>query len=516
VNRPSQRNFNDKIVNLEALCALIGPRPRELKVIICHGVFDIVHPGHVRHLMYASEKADILVASITCDNHIAKDNFRPFVPEELRSMNLAALEMVDYVIIDPNPTPVETLRRLQPDYYAKGYDYFSDGIQPKTQDELRILESYGGEIIFTPGDVVYSSSRLIIDEPPRIAADKLQVLMDSERITMGDLRQALQSFSEKSVHVIGDTIVDSYTYCTLIGGGSKTPTLSVKYEEQIDYVGGAAIVAKHMRATGANVVFSSVLGDDALAKFVLDDLDRTGIECKIVTDKTRPTIQKNAFVADTYRLLKVDKLDNRPVSQRVLENLKTVLGTAACDGFVFSDFRHGIFSKHSIPELISSLPPGAFKVADSQVASRWGNILEFCDFDLITPNEREARFALGDQDSVIRPLALELYRKSRCKYLILKLGERGSITYRSATTNDYRAFFTVDSFADSVVDAVGTGDALLAYATLGLMTTGSEVVASLLGSMAAGVACEREGNQPISPEDVLEKIGLVEKRMNYG
>ena len=91
---------------------------------MCHGTFDIVHPGHLRHLMYAKEKADLLIASVTADAHITKAAHRPYVPQELRAANLAALEIVDYVIIDPNATPIENIRALQPDFFAKGYEYF--------------------------------------------------------------------------------------------------------------------------------------------------------------------------------------------------------------------------------------------------------------------------------------------------------------------------------------------------------------------------------------------------------
>ena len=97
---------------------------------------------------------------------------------------------------------------------------------------------------------------------------------------------------------------------------------------------------------------------------------------------------------------------------------------------IFSDFRHGIFSKESIKKLKDSINKNVFKVGDSQVASRWGNILDFSNFDLITPNEREARFALADQDSSIRPLATKLYNKSNCKTLIFKLGSKGILTLR--------------------------------------------------------------------------------------
>jgi sugar/nucleoside kinase (ribokinase family) len=185
------------------------------------------------------------------------------------------------------------------------------------------------------------------------------------------------------------------------------------------------------------------------------------------------------------------------------------------DAVIFSDFRHGIFNKQTIPELTSAIPADVYRVADSQVATRWGNILEFEGFDLITPNEREARFALGDQDSVVRPLALELHRRSKSKTLILKLGERGTITYRSRPSGDYQAFFVIDSFVEQLVDAVGAGDAMLAYSTLAMISTGNEVIASILGCMAAGVECEQDGNWPVVPEAVKKKIHRVETHTLY-
>jgi len=507
-------DFRRKIKTREQLREAIGARPRQKMVIMCHGTFDLVHPGHIRHLIYAKSHADVLVASLTSDAHINKANFRPFVPQDLRAMNLAALECVDYVIIDENPTPIENLKYIQPDFFAKGYEYSAEGIHPKTREEMEALETFGGQILFTPGDLVQSSSAIIENTPPNLAMEKLLALLQSEGLEFGDLRVALDKMRGVKVHVIGDTIVDSYTYCSLIGGTAKTPTFSVKFERQVDFSGGAAVVAKHLRKAGADVVFSTVLGDDALKDFVLGDLQSAGIECRAIIDSTRPTTQKNAFITNGYRMLKVDKLDNRPISEKSVKTLKSQLSGQKMDAVVFSDFRHGIFNKFTIPQLAAAVPAGTMRVADSQVSNRWGNILEFQDFDLITPNEREARFALGDQDSTIRPLALDLYKKAGCKLLILKLGERGMITYRAPDPN-VRSFFTVDALADRVVDPVGAGDALLSYATLSLASTKSNVIASILGALAAAVACEHDGNNPVDPGNVLKKINALEKRSRY-
>ena len=509
--------YRRKIKTPDELSAIIEPHPREQKVVMCHGTFDVVHPGHIRHLIYARDKGNILVVSLTCDAHVSKANMRPFVPEELRAMNLAVLEIVDYVTIDPNPTPIDSLDKIQPDYFVKGYEYVEGDVNPKTEEEKKTIESYGGEFIFTPGDIVYSSSAIIEVDPPDLATEKLAILLDGEGLGFDDLYAALDKLSELRVHVVGDTIVDTLTQTTLIGANAKTPTFSCRYEGRSDYVGGAGIVAKHLRAAGAQVTFSTVLGDDDLKDFVLEDLKEAGVDTQAVIDTTRPTTNKNSFVAGGYRLLKVDTLDNRSVSDKILEELKEKISSCDGDAVVFSDFRHGIFSRETIPSLIEAIPDGAFRVGDSQVASRWGNILDFSDFDLITPNEKEARFALGDQDTVVRPLGSELYRQARCKTLILKMGERGLITFRAPVTEspDSRQFFVIDSFAGHVVDAVGSGDALLAYATLAMKATGNEIIASILGSLAAGVECEKDGNIPVSPDDVRRKLKDIEKHANY-
>ncbi len=504
--------YGHKIKSPEDIRAIVGDRPRENTVIMCHGTFDVVHPGHVRHLLFAKGKGDVLIASMTCDAHVMKGHSgpRPYVPEDLRAINLAAFEMVDYVIIDREATPIENIGLIRPDFFAKGFEYAEAGLPAKTQEELAVVESYGGEMIFTPGDIVYSSSSLLDLSAPSISGEKLAIMMQAENIGFNDLRAALDKFDGKKVHVVGDTIVDTYTHCSLIGSNAKTPTFSVRYEHSQDYVGGAGIVSRHIREAGAEVLFSTVLGDDQLGLSVVEDLTAAGVVCNPIIDKTRPTTNKNAFIADGYRMLKVDTLDNSTISERIVSQLGKSVCSTATDAVIFSDFRHGIFNKATTPSLIEAIPDGAFRVADSQVASRWGNILEFSGFDLITPNEKEARFALADQDSGVRPLALNLFEQAKARTLILKLGGRGTITYRSSRSGDFRAFFAIDSFTDVLVDAVGAGDALLAYSTLGMLATGNEVIASILGSFAAGIECERDGNIPVSREDVRKKIDAVE------
>ena len=506
--------YRHKLKTFSELLDLVGEFPRQKKAVLCHGVFDVVHPGHVRHLAYAKTIADILIVSITADRHIKKGIHRPHIPEGLRALNLAAFEMVDYVMIDDQKTPLKTLAGLKPDFFAKGFEYTSTGLHPATQEESDIVESYGGQMIFTPGDVVYSSSKFLNLAAPKVQLEKLLLLMQQNEISFEGLRDTVKNLSNYHVHVVGDTIVDTYTRTTFIGGQTKTPTFSVLYQGQDDYIGGAGIVAQHLRAAGARVTFTTILGNDFLKDFVVSGLKDSGVEILPIIDPNRPTTQKNAIISGGYRLLKLDTLDNRPISDDILEKLIEMVQQTSANAVVFSDFRHGIFNRMSVPNLSQAIPQGVFRVADSQVASRWGNITEFKGFDLITPNEREARFALGDQDSTMGRLSSLLQESAKYKNLILKLGDRG-VFCATQNENVKDSYFSIDAFASNVVDAVGAGDALLAYATLTMLTTDSLVTAGILGSMAAACECEYDGNIPIRPENLFEKIDAVEKMTGY-
>ena len=138
--------------------------------------------------------------------------------------------MVDFVIIDEEATPLENLASIQPDYFAKGFEYTSSGLPPATQAEAEVVESYGGQLIFTPGDVVYSSSKFLNLALPQVQIEKLLLLMERNKLTFDSLRKTVSKLANYHVHVIGDTIVDSYTRTTFIGGQTKTPTFSVLYQ----------------------------------------------------------------------------------------------------------------------------------------------------------------------------------------------------------------------------------------------------------------------------------------------
>ena len=132
------------------------------KIILCHGVFDLLHPGHIHHLKEASRQGTILVVTITPDRFVNKGPSRPAFTEILRAETLAALEFIDFIAISQWPSAVETIGLLKPDIYAKGIEYadHNKDLTGEISREEKAIKNTGGSIFYTQG-ITYSSSKLI-------------------------------------------------------------------------------------------------------------------------------------------------------------------------------------------------------------------------------------------------------------------------------------------------------------------------------------------------------------------
>ncbi|UCC29494.1 MAG: adenylyltransferase/cytidyltransferase family protein, partial [Phycisphaerales bacterium] len=272
----------------------------------CHGCFDIVHPGHVRYLEFARRQGDVLVVSLTGDSDISKDDHRPYIPQELRAENLAALMFVDYVYVDPNPTAENVLARLEPDVYVKGREY-ERSTDPDFLAEKSVVEEYGGRIIFSSGEIVFSSTELIerIPQSDRAQSHRLRLLTQRYDITARSIGETLDQFRDMHVLVVGDIVIDRYVFCDALGVASESPMLSLVQRDERTYVGGGAIVARHAAALGAHAFLLSAGGTDQRSRMVRDVLAGEGVESHLI--ESRPTIvEKTRFLAEDSKLFKVD------------------------------------------------------------------------------------------------------------------------------------------------------------------------------------------------------------------
>ena len=139
------------------------------------------------------------------------------------------------------------------------------------------------------------------------------------------------------------------------------------------------------------------------------------------------------------------------------------------------------------------------------MSSRWGNILDFQKFDIVFPNEAEARFSLADQDSGVRYIGTNILKLSKSKNVVLKLGDKGSMVFHDTGVKP-RDFFPLDSFVTNKVDTIGAGDAYLAATSYFYAITKNITISSIIGNFAATVASERGGNVPIKKKEILSVI----------
>src|SRR5436853_1544672 len=159
-----------KIVSLKELAAITATLKKQgKKVAQCHGCFDLLHIGHVKHFESAKKIADVLVVTVTPDRFVNKGPGRPAFPENLRLESIAALEVVDYVALNEWPTAIETINLLKPDFYVKGPDYKrrEDDITQNITLEEDAVKAAGGELYITE-DVTFSSSKIISTRMSRL------------------------------------------------------------------------------------------------------------------------------------------------------------------------------------------------------------------------------------------------------------------------------------------------------------------------------------------------------------
>ena len=157
------RTFEDKLKtlgDLGALCRIM--RDEGKQIVQCHGVFDLMHPGHVRHFEAARAQGDVLVVTVTPDRFVNKGPGRPVFNERLRAESVAALGSVAYVAITESASAEDVIRLLRPSVYVKGSDYADakDDLTGKIAVERRTVEEVGGRVHFTT-EITFSSSNLL-------------------------------------------------------------------------------------------------------------------------------------------------------------------------------------------------------------------------------------------------------------------------------------------------------------------------------------------------------------------
>jgi rfaE bifunctional protein kinase chain/domain len=282
---------------------------------------------------------------------------------------------------------------------------------------------------------------------------------------------------------------------------AEAPVLVVRELETKEYVGGAGIVATHLRALGAECCYLSIVGQDRPAEMVRNEMEKKQINAHLIEDSSRPTTFKIRYMVDNQKLFRVSRLHDHSPSQelesQLIERLEELVPLV--DGVLVSDYVYGMVTNRLLTRLLELAKEHSVKLfGDLQCSSQIGSILRFKEFDLICPTEREARIALGDNESGLEWIAQTLRDKTKSNDLLIKMGGDGFIAY---TNENKRVFLDRQHFpalAVNPVDVTGAGDSLLAVMSVSICAGASLMEASAIGACMASIAVQTVGNIPVS------------------
>ena len=471
------------------------------KITFVSGNFNILHPGHLRLLKFAKSITGYLIVGVN-SNKIAGSAAN--IDEKLRLESVRSCSYVDHAVLITNSLK-HTLMSYKPNVIVKGKEY-----ENLENEELKLLKKFNGKLIFSSGEVTFTSQDLIQKEISETQILNLpKSYIKNHKINFIRLRKILNNFKNQNVAVLGDLIIDNYIFCQPIGMSQEDNSLVVKESNETKFIGGAGIVALHAEGLGAKVDFFSVAGNDDELKFAKRKLNTKRLKSYIFTDNQRPTTLKKRFKFEDQTMFRSSKLYQNSISKEIQNKVikKITEKINKYDLIVFSDFNYG-FVTQNIVDKITQLgkKKRIVMVADSQSSSQDGNISRFKDMNLITPTEREARLACRNNEDGLIVLTSKLREECRAKNIIIKLGPLGMIIDVTNSKKDVHETDEIPILNRFPKDVVGAGDSLLILTALSLATGASPWEAAFLGSIASGIQVGKNGNIPLSLKEIHSNI----------
>lgn len=476
------------------------------KIVFVSGNFNIVHPGHLRMLSFASGCGDFLVLGVNGNSPEKED---VLLDEEIRLEGVKSVTWVDFCFILREP-PEDFISSLKPAIVVKGKEH-----EEAYNVEADAVSAYGGKLLFSSGDVSFSLVDLLRNESKRLDGRGRSILKQEDFMKRHGfdwecIPPVMKRISELNVMVLGEIIVDEYIHCDALGMSREDPTVVVTPVDREKFLGGAAIVASHARSLGARVSFFSVAGEDDMAQFARQKLKEYDVNGFVFTDESRPTILKQRFRCSEKSLLRVNHLRAHPISKELQAAIKERLFAKfekKIDLLIFSDFNYGILPQPLVDAIVRECRErGIMMVADSQSSSQIGDVSRFSHTMLLTPTEHEARLAVKDFESGLVVLAEKLRQQSHAENVFITLDKEGMLIHAGVPGTG--EFFTdkLSAMSDSVKDPAGAGDSLLTCSALALASGVNIWKSAYIGSLAAACQIERTGNSPLSAKDLLRKI----------
>ena len=500
--------MKQKIYTLDELSRVLNKEgKRGKKIVLCHGVFDLLHIGHINHFQEAKDYGDIVVVSVTSDRYVNKGPNRPAFKEQNRLKALAAIKVVDYVVLNKSATAISMIKELKPNIYCKGQDYkFSQNdITGEIENEKNALKEIGGKIIYTKG-AVFSSSNLI-NRFGKIHSlqQKTIIAKIKKKYSFPKIKQLIEDFKKLKVLVIGEIIIDQYVFCEAIGKSGKEPVLALKDVKSEQYLGGAGAICRHLSSFCNKISLLSMVGEKGeFIKDIKKSLPKN-VNFNYIKKEKSPTIIKKRFLDNTSynKVLGVYSLNDdiltKSNEKKFIKLLKKLLSNH--DLVITSDYGHGLISRASA-KLISK--HSKYLALNAQVNAAnigYHSMRNYKNVDCVIINENEIRHELRDKNSNIKFLMKKLSKTQNIKNLVVTRGILGAVLY----DNNKKKFINCEALTNVAVDKIGAGDAMLSMIAFFFKCGFSNELSLLGGSLAAAQSAETIGNKKAVSKTIVLK-----------
>jgi len=488
-------------------------RRKRLKVAHCHGVFDLLHPGHLDHLNEAKSFADVLVVSVTADSFVNKGPGRPVYSIDRRLRMLEALKIVDLVFESGSPTALEAIDIVKPDFFVKGPDYadLEADITGNIERERSQVEKNGGQLVFTSGPAM-SSSKIINSQGLAHSPETQKWLTEhSEIFDEKLLAEWISRVANLKVVVIGETIVDEYVFCDPLGKTSKEPVLAFLKNSEERQLGGALAIAKHCRGLGASTTLVTRLGNDDTGNWAEEA--GSGSDIAVITQWSdhHKTILKTRYVdqATGAKVFESYDMTDEPVNSQDDEALVRLLDAVISDAdlVLVADYGHGLVTDRVLQSLVAASGIVAVNTQSNAGNRGFNSVSRYPRVDLVSLNGGEISLELRRKHTSVSDLLPDLGLSTSAKWIVVTEGAKGMALWTLLG-----GVVQMPAFTERVRDRVGAGDALFATVSTLLAVDAPPAVVGLFGNLAGAAMVSDLGNrQTISAVDLLRHAVAVSK-----
>jgi rfaE bifunctional protein kinase chain/domain/rfaE bifunctional protein nucleotidyltransferase chain/domain len=474
---------------------LIFLRKKKKTIGLCHGVFDILHYGHIKHFEAAKKKCDYLFVSITSDQYINKGPGRPIHSNSERLSFLKSLKFIDHVFVAEGDSGVNSINLIKPDFYFKGFDY-KDNLSDKTKKiflEVNAVKKNKGKVVYT-NEKQMSSSKIINQLNLNLNEEQIKFLDQvKKKDNFDSIIKGLVKLKEDKVLVIGDLIIDRYVYGDVLGKSGKEPHLVFCQKKEELYLGGSAIIANHLSDFIKNITLISDLGKETEIKKLLNyKLKKNVKHVPVLPNEEYKTTIKTRFIdkVSNYKLFGSYIISDLGISEFHKKlNLKLSKAIKPSDIIILADYSNNFFNKNLIKKIIKSKKFLSVMVQKNSNNPSFFSLNHARNFDLLCINEGELRSELKDKKTEIDILAKNFLIKNKLKFIVITMGVSGSILF------DYKLNkYSCPSFNSKPIDKIGAGDAMLALLSILLKNKFNPLTSLLIASLLSSIVVNNMGN----------------------